>query len=68
MQMIGRKLILVMQLETDVGSELPLTSFSDTHPGLAAVKIIMFWQLTLHPNIRETETEMRERLLKLSSF
>jgi len=32
-----------MWLETDVGSELPVTSFSDvTHPSLAAVKDRMF--------------------------
>ena len=28
--------------ETDVGSELPLTSFSVTHPGLAAVEVDVF--------------------------
>ena len=33
---------LVMQPETDIGSELPLTSFSITHPGLAAVRVAMF--------------------------
>ena len=39
-------------------SELPLTSFDVTYPGLAAVKIDMFYQLTSLPNIiRETETE-----------
>ena len=31
---------LVMQLEMDIDSELPLTSFSVTHPGLAAVKVV----------------------------
>ena len=31
---------LVMQMATDVGSELPLTSFDVTHPGLAAVKVM----------------------------
>ena len=36
----GRK--LVMWPETDVGSELPLTSFHVTHPGLGAVKVDMF--------------------------
>lgn len=29
---------LVMQLETDVGSELTLTLFNVTHPGLAEPK------------------------------
>ena len=58
---------LVMHLEADVGSvtvhdedpdsELPLTPFTVTHPGLPAVKVDKFWQLTSHPNIRETETE-----------
>ena len=33
---------LVMWLETDVGSELPMTLFNVTHPGLAPVKINMF--------------------------
>ena len=40
MQMNSKK--LVMQLETDVGSELLLTLLSVTHPGLAAVKVDMF--------------------------
>ena len=40
MQMNSRK--LVMQPETDIGSELPLTLLSVTHPGLAAVKVDMF--------------------------
>ena len=31
-----------MGQEADVGSELPLTSFSVTHPGLVAVKVDMF--------------------------
>ena len=62
MQMNGRK--LVIWLETDVGIKLPLTSFDVTHPGLAVVKVDMFWQPTSHPNIGETETE-QERLLKL---
>ena len=43
---MGKKLI--MSLETDVSSELLLTSFIVTNPGLA---------LTLHPGIRGTETE-----------
>ena len=30
-----------MWLETDIGSELPLTSFSVTHPGLATVRVGM---------------------------
>ena len=68
MQMNGRKLVLIKQLETGVGSELPLTSFSDTHPGLAAVKITMFWQLTFHPNIRETETEWETDCLNNQTF
>ena len=43
MQMSGGK--LVMWLETDVGSELPLASFDVTHPGPTAVKADnMFWQ------------------------
>jgi len=45
---------------TDVGSELPLTSFDVTHPGLTELlKLLVdtFWQLTWHPNIRETEWE-----------
>ena len=33
---------LVMWLETDVGSELPMTLFNVTHPGLAPAKINMF--------------------------
>ena len=51
---------LVMWQETDIGSELPVTSFDVTHPGLAAVKVDMFYQTTSHPNIRGTETG-RER-------
>ena len=43
---MGEKLI--MWLETDVSSELLLTSLIVTNPGLA---------LTLHPGIRGTETE-----------
>ena len=39
MYMNGKK--IVMWLETDVGSELPLT-FNVTHPGLATVKADMF--------------------------
>ena len=39
-QMNGSK--LVMWPETDVGSDLLLTSFSVTHPGLASVKVDMF--------------------------
>ena len=31
-----------MELETDISSELPLTLFGVTHPGLAAVKVGMF--------------------------
>ena len=33
---------LVMLLETDVGREPLLTSFDVTHPGLAAVTVVMF--------------------------
>ena len=33
---------LMMQLETNIGSELPLTSFTVTHPGLTAVTVDMF--------------------------
>ena len=50
-----------MWLEADTGSELPLTSFSITHPGMAAVKVLST-NFTPHPDIRETETK-RERLL-----
>ena len=32
---------LIMWQETDIGSELPVTSFDVTHPGLAAVKVGM---------------------------
>ena len=46
-----------MHPETDVGIEVPLTSFDVTHPGLAAVRFGMFLQLTSHSNIRETEQE-----------
>ena len=35
--------LVVISLETDVDSELPLTSFNVTHPGLAVVsKLIHF--------------------------
>ena len=47
-------------METDTGSELPPTSSNITHPGLASVNADVFWQPTLHPDIRETETEQRE--------
>ena len=60
MQINGGK--LVMQPETDVGSELPLTSYNVTHPSLATVKVDMLWQLTSNPDIRETETEWRDWL------
>ena len=33
---------LVIQLETEVGSELPLTLFDVTHPGLDAVRVDVF--------------------------
>ena len=68
MHMDGRKVVLIKQLETGVGSELPLTSFTDAHPGLAAVKITMFWQLTLHPNFRKTETEWERDCLNYQAF
>ena len=32
---------LVMWLETDIGSKLPLTSYDVTQPGLAAVRVDM---------------------------
>ena len=54
-QMNGSK--LVMWPETDVGSDLLLTSFSVTHPGLAAVIVDKFSQLTLHSDVIETEGE-----------
>ena len=44
MQINGVK--LVMQPKNNVGSELPLTSFNVTHPGLADVKVDMSWQPT----------------------
>ena len=49
---------VVMELETDISSELPLTLFGVTHPGLAAVKVGMFWQPTSNPDFwaRERET------------
>ena len=62
MQMNGGK--LVMRLKADVGSVTvhdedpdsePLTSFDVTHPGLAAVKVERFWQLTSHFNVRKRE-------------
>ena len=40
MQMKGWK--VVMQPETDVGTDLPLTLFSVTNPGLAAVQVDIF--------------------------
>ena len=66
MQMNGGK--LVMQLEIDVGSELPLNLFDVTHPWpgtVAAVKVDMFWQSVYHLDIRETETEHERDCLKL---
>ena len=51
----------VMRLVTDVGSELPLTSFSVTHPGLAAVRVGMFWQATSCLNTRWQRLRLRER-------
>jgi len=54
--------------EIGVGSELPLTSFGVTHPGLAAVKVdnYVFQQPTSHSGIRLRETDglTAERLLK----
>ena len=54
MQMNGGK--LVMQPETDVGSRLPLTSFSVIYPGLTAVKVETFLIID-YPDVREIETE-----------
>ena len=55
---------VVQQLETDVGSELSLTLFDVTHPGLAALTIDMFWQATSYPGVRDTETEWERDCLK----
>ena len=54
----------VMRLVTDVGSELPLTSFSVTHPGLAAVRVGMFRQAASCLNTRwqRLSKTKRERL------
>ena len=51
--------------ETDVGSELPLTLFDATYPGLAAARVGLFWQPTSHPDVTETETEQERDCLKL---
>ena len=40
MQMKGWK--VVVQPETDIGNDLPLTLFSVTHPCLAAVQVDIF--------------------------
>ena len=59
---------LAVRPEIDVGSDLPLTSFDVTPPGLAAVKVdnYVFQQPTSHSGIRlrERQTETAERLLK----
>ena len=47
--------------DEDPDSEIPLTLFDVTHPGLAAVKVDTFWQPTSQPDLRETQ---RERLRK----
>ena len=54
---------LVMQLKTDIGSELLLTSSNVTHPGLAAVKVDMVQHSTSHADNRDRLSE-RETLLK----
>ena len=48
---------LMMQLETNIGSELLLISITVTHSGLTAVTVDMFQRLISHLNIREIETE-----------
>ena len=68
----GKLVLVVMQPESEVGSELLLTSFYVTHPSLAAVKVDRFWQPTSHPDIRVTETEREgetalEPLIKMHS-
>ena len=39
LQVNGRKLILIMELETDIGSEVLLTWFDVTHPSLTTVSV-----------------------------
>ena len=62
MQMNGGKLPLTGDVARNwyIGSELPLT-FRITQPGLAAVKVDMFWQLTLHTPKCQTDWA-REKL------
>ena len=55
-----------MQLETDLGSELPLALLDVTHPGLDAVRVDMFWQPASYPDVSETETEQEREYLTLS--
>ena len=57
---------LVMQLKTDVGSELLLTSSSVTHPGLAAVKVDMVRHSTSHADNRDRLSERERDCLKPS--
>ena len=51
----------VIQLEINVGSELLLTSLSVTHPGLASVKVHLFWPLTSNPWHQRGGDRTRER-------
>ena len=46
-----------VQPETDAGSELPLTLFSVTYPGLAELSKLTSSKNRLHPDVRETERE-----------
>ena len=58
----------VMQLEINVGSELPLTLFNVTHPGLASVKVHLFWQPTSHPRRQRDRDRTRGRERETSYF
>ena len=58
MQINGRKLVMLPE------TELSLTLFSVTHPGLVAVRVGMFWQPTSEPIVRETETTGKEDTYK----
>ena len=49
----GGELVMLPEIERNVGSELPLTLFEVTNPGLGAVKTGKFWQQILHPGIRD---------------
>ena len=51
---------VVMQLETDEGSELPLTLFCVTHLSLTPVRVDTFWQLT-SPRRERNRNWVRER-------